>query len=263
VDLGLKGRVAVVAAASKGLGYAVTAELAKEGTKLAICSRDTQQIEAAAARLRSEYSADVYAEAVDVRQEGQVKRFFANVSERFARVDVCVTNSGGPPSKLFGDATPDDWQGAFELVLMGTVFLAREALPRMKERNWGRLISITSYTVKQPADGMLLSNSLRAGVTGLVRTLANEYAPFGITVNSVCPGYTATDRLGELADAMAKRRGIAPQEVFAGWEKQTPAGRLGKPEELAAVVAFLASERAAYVNGTAISVDGGIARNLF
>jgi 3-oxoacyl-[acyl-carrier protein] reductase len=262
VDLGIKGRVAVVAAASKGLGLAVAKELAKEGAKVAICSRSREQIESAAKTIRAQTAADVLAETVDVRDEGQVKAFFAKTYERWGRIDICVTNSGGPPSKLFSETEIDDWHATVDLLLMSAVFLAREALPRMKEQKWGRFVAITSYTVKQPVDGMLLSNSIRAGVTGLVRTLANEYAPYGITVNNVCPGYTATDRIGELAKTMAARRGVSPEEVIAGWEKLIPAGRLGTPEEFAAVVTFLASERAGYVNGASVSIDGGIVRNL-
>jgi 3-oxoacyl-[acyl-carrier protein] reductase len=262
VDLGIKGRVAVVAAASKGLGFAVARELAKEGAKIAICSRSPEQIASAARTIRAETETDVFAAAVDVRDEGQVKTFFAKTYERWGRIDICVTNSGGPPSKLFCETQTEDWRAAIDLLLMSAVFFAREALPRMKAQNWGRFLAITSYTVKQPVDGMLLSNSIRAGVTGLVRTLANEYAPYGITVNNVCPGYTATDRIGELAKMMAERRAVTPEEVIAGWEKMIPAGRLGTPEEFAAVVAFLASERAGYVNGASVSVDGGIVRNL-
>lgn len=263
VDLGLKGRVAVVAAASKGLGLAVATELAKEGAKIAICSRNPEQLDAAAEAIRESTDAEVFAQALDVRSEIQVKAFFARTCEALGRVDICVTNSGGPPSKLFSETEPDDWHAAIELLLMSAVFFAREALPRMKEQGWGRFVTITSYTVKQPVDGMLLSNSIRAAVTGLVRTLANEYAAYGITVNNVCPGYTATDRIEELAKMIAMRRAISPEEVIAGWEKQIPAGRLGTPEEFAAVVTFLASERAGYINGASISVDGGIVRSLF
>jgi 3-oxoacyl-[acyl-carrier protein] reductase len=263
VDLGIKGRVAVVAAASKGLGLAVAKEMAKEGARVAICSRSREQIENAAEAIRALTRAEVLSEVVDVRDEGQVKAFFRKTCERWGRIDICVTNSGGPPSKLFSETQTDDWRAAVDLLLMSAVFFAREALPRMKEQKWGRFVAITSYTVKQPADGMLLSNSVRAGVTGLVRTLANEYAPYGITVNNVCPGYTATDRIGELAATIAERQSVTPEEVIAGWEKQIPARRLGTPEEFAAVVSFLASERAGYVNGTSVSVDGGIVRSLF
>jgi 3-oxoacyl-[acyl-carrier protein] reductase len=262
MDLGLQGRVAIVAAASKGLGRAVAEELAREGANVAICSRTASELKHAAAQIQDATGREVFWQPVNVTDDGAVAGFVAAVEKRFGSVDICVTNSGGPPSKHFVDTTSEDWRAAFDQLLMSTVFFARETLPRMKKNNWGRLITITSYAVKQPVDGLLLSNSLRAGVTGLARTLANEYAPYGITVNNVCPGYTRTDRLDDLAGMIAARTGVTPEEVFAGWTRQIPAGRVGTPEEFAAVVAFLASERASYVNGTSIAVDGGIVRSL-
>jgi 3-oxoacyl-[acyl-carrier protein] reductase len=262
MDLGLKGRAAIVAAASSGLGRAVARELAREGARVAICARTAGDIERAGTEICEETGSDVFAQAVDVRDEAAVRRFVAAVGERFGKVDICVTNSGGPPSKLFADTTSQDWRSAVDLLLMSTVFFARETLPRMVKNKWGRFITITSYAVKQPVDGLLLSNSIRSAVTGLARTLANEYAAHGITVNNVCPGYTGTDRLGELAETISARTGMAPEEVFAGWKHQIPTGRIGTPEEFAAVVTFLASERASYVNGTSIAVDGGIVRSL-
>lgn len=262
MDLGLKGRVAIVAAASTGLGKAVATELAAEGARVAICARTLDHLEQTAAHIRKETGAEVFHEALDVRDAPAVARFVAGVEKHFGRIDICVTNSGGPPSKLFADTQPEDWRSAVDLLLMSAVFFARETLPRMQKNGWGRFITITSYAVKQPVDGLLLSNSIRAAVTGLARTLANEYAAHGITVNNVCPGYTATERLGELAEVIAQRTGAKPEDVFAGWKKQIPAGRIGTPQELASVVAFLASERASYVNGTSLAVDGGIVRSL-
>ena len=184
------------------------------------------------------------------------------MENRFGRLDICITNSGGPPSKFFKDIDLADWKSAVDLLLLSVVSFARAALPRMQKNRWGRFITITSYTVKQPVDGLLLSNSVRSAVTGLAKTLANEYAAHGITVNNVCPGYTRTDRLSELVDAISGRTGATSEEVYAGWERQIPAGRLGTPQEFAAVVAFLASERASYVNGVSLAVDGGIVRSL-
>lgn len=164
---------------------------------------------------------------------------------------------------MFKDTEPEEWRAALDQLLMSTIYLARETLPRMQKNKWGRLITITSSAVKQPVDGLVLSNSVRAAVTGLARTLANEYAADGITVNNVCPGFTRTARLDTLASTISSRTGAKPEEVFAGWGREIPAGRLGTPQELAAVVAFLASERASYVNGTSIAVDGGLVRSLF
>ncbi len=262
MDLGLKGRVAIVAAASTGLGFAVAQELAREGAEIAICARTAADLQVAAARIQQVSGREVFHQAMDVTDPHAVARFVADVETRFGRVDICITNSGGPPSKLFEETRNEDWKAAVDLLLLSCVSFARETLPRMKKNKWGRLITITSYVVKQPVDGLLLSNSIRSAVTGLAKTLANEYGQYGVTVNNVCPGYTRTDRLGDLAAAISGRTGATPAEVFAGWEKQIPAGRIGTPEEFAAVVAFLASERASYVNGTSIAVDGGIVRSL-
>ncbi|HXJ05027.1 MAG TPA: SDR family oxidoreductase [Candidatus Acidoferrum sp.] len=262
MDLGLQGRVAMVAAASKGLGRAVAEELAREGASVAICARNASELAQAAAQIHGSTGREVFHQAADVTNPAAVSQFVAAVDERFGRLDICVTNSGGPPSKLFVDTDAEDWRAAVDLLLMSTVLFAREALPRMQKNNWGRFITITSSAVKQPVDGLLLSNSIRAAVTGLARTLANEYAAYGITVNNVCPGYTRTARLDNLAAAISARTGTQQDAVFAGWTRQIPAGRIGTPEEFAAVVAFIASERASYVNGASLAVDGGMVRSL-
>ena len=262
MDLGLQGRVAIVAASSKGLGRAVAEEFAREGAHLAICSREAKNIEQTATEIQASTKQRVFCRAVDVRQEQAISAFVADVDKEFGRIDICVTNSGGPPSHSFEETKPEEWRAAVDQLLMSTVFFARETLPRMKKNNWGRFITITSSAVKQPVDGLLLSNSVRAAVTGLARTLANEYAAHGITVNNVCPGYTRTARLDTLATSISGRANVKAEEVFAGWAREIPAGRIGTPEEFAAVVAFLASQRASYVNGTSIAVDGGLVRSL-
>jgi len=262
MDLGLNGRVAIVAAASKGLGRAVAEELAREGTHVAICARTPDTVAETAAHIQKATSRDVFHQALDVTDSVAVASFVAAVEARFGRLDICITNSGGPPSNCFKNTKPEDWRSAVEQLLMSTVFFARETLPRMQKNKWGRLITITSSAVTQPVDGLLLSNSVRAAVTGLARTLANEYAADGITVNNVCPGYTRTARLDGLASTISARTGSKPEEVFASWEREIPARRLGTPQEFAAVVAFLASERASYVTGASIAVDGGLVRSL-
>ncbi|MGB2590935.1 MAG: SDR family oxidoreductase [Candidatus Acidiferrum sp.] len=262
MDLGLQGRVAIVAAASKGLGRAVAEELAREGASVAICARSASELEQTAAHIHKSTGLEVFHQAVDLTNGAAIGDFVGSVEKRFGKLDICVSNSGGPPSKPFVDTKPEDWRAAVELLLMSTVFLAKEALPRMQKNGWGRFITITSSAVKQPVDGLLLSNSIRAAVAGLARTLANEYASFGITVNNVCPGYTRTARLDGLAASISARKGIQPEAVFADWTRQIPAGRIGTPQEFAAVVAFLASERASYVNGTSLAVDGGMVRSL-
>jgi 3-oxoacyl-[acyl-carrier protein] reductase len=177
-------------------------------------------------------------------------------------VDILVTNSGGPPSGPFESLTPEMWDAATSLLLTSAVGLARALLPGMKERKWGRILNVTSIAVKQPIDGLMLSNSLRAAVTGFARTLANEVAPFKVTVNNIMPGYTRTDRVAELARASGARSGATANDTFAKWEKEIPIGRLGEPRELAALAAFLASERASYITGSSIAVDGGWIRSL-
>jgi 3-oxoacyl-[acyl-carrier protein] reductase len=262
VDLGLQGRVAIVAAASKGLGRAVALELAKEGANLAICSRSASALQQAAAEIQKISGREVFYQPVDVTDSAAIAAFVAAVEKHFKKIDICVTNSGGPPSKSFADTRIEDWRAAVDLLLLSAVTFAKEVLPRMQKNHWGRFITITSYSVKQPVDGLLLSNSIRAAVTGMARTLANEYAAHGITVNNVCPGYTQTDRLQELAAMQAARTGATAEQIFAGWTSRVPAGRLGTPEEFAAVVTFLASERASYVNGASIAIDGGTVRSL-
>ncbi len=262
MDLGLKGRVAIVAAASKGLGRAVAEEFARDGAEVAICARSAANLKTATDAIRKATGREVFSQELDVTRADGVHDFVAAVQKRFGRIDICVTNAGGPPSKKFLDISLEDWRNAFELTLMSAVYFAREVLPLMRQRHWGRLIAITSVSVKQPIDNLLLSNSLRAGVTGLMRTLANEFGPDGITVNCVCPGYTLTERLDELAEIQAKNAGLSREKIFERLGAQVPLGRVGKPEELAAVVAFLASERASYVNGCSIAVDGGYVKSL-
>jgi 3-oxoacyl-[acyl-carrier protein] reductase len=263
MDLGLKDRAAVVAASSTGLGKAVALGLAREGAKLALCARTEAAIQAAAEEIRRETGVEVLARAVDVTEHEQVQRFVTEANERFGRVDICVANAGGPPSKSFAETTVQDWHSAANLNLMSTVYLAKETLPLMQQRRWGRFIAITSMTVKQPVEGLILSNSVRSGVSGLIKTLANEYGPYNVLVNSVCPGYTATARLIELSGTLARKKGVTPEEIEAGWARQAPLGRVGKPEEFADVVVFLASERASYVTGVALAVDGGIVKGLY
>jgi 3-oxoacyl-[acyl-carrier protein] reductase len=263
MDLGLKDRVAIVAASSQGLGKAVALGLAREGAKLALCARTESTLEETAEEIRRDTGVEVFTRAFDVTVYEDVRRFVADTAARFGRVDICVANAGGPPTKPFAETTVEEWHRAAELNLMSTVYFAKEALPLMQERRWGRFLAITSMTVKQPVEGLILSNSVRAGVSGLMKTLANEYGPYNVLVNSVCPGYTATARLLALGGKLAERQGVTQQEIEDRWAKQAPLGRIGRPEEFADVVVFLASERASYVTGVAIQVDGGIVKGLY
>ena len=198
----------------------------------------------------------------DVSRPDDVTRLVRSAIARFGRIDILVTNAGGPPSGNFESLGQEKWDEAVRLTLLSAVNLCREALPGMRQRKWGRIINVTSITVKQPVDGLMLSNSLRAGVTGFARTLANEVAADGITVNNILPGYTQTQRIESLAKAAAEREGISIDESLKKWTAEIPMRRLGEPREFAALAAFLASERASYITGTSIQVDGGWIRSL-
>jgi 3-oxoacyl-[acyl-carrier protein] reductase len=262
LDLGIRGKVAVVAAASKGLVRAVADELAAEGCKVVICARDREAIEEAARDIGNRNKTDVVPVVADVSNSAGIRALYTTATQKFGALDIIVTNAGGPPSGKFEDIPLDEWENAFHLTLMSAVELAYLALPGMKERKWGRILNITSIAAKQPVDNLILSNSLRAAVTGFARTLANEVAPFGITVNNLLPGYTLTDRVEQLTKASAAKEGIDVAEVRARWESQIPMKRLGEPREFAALAAFLASDRASYITGQSIAVDGGWIRSL-
>jgi 3-oxoacyl-[acyl-carrier protein] reductase len=262
MEFGLKGKIAVVAAASQGLGRAIAEELAAEGARVALCSRDKQRIEAAAEAIRRSTGAETLPVIADVTRGEEVDRFVAAAVERWGTVHIAVANAGGPPAKEFPAVTLEDWENSIQLNLMSSVHVARAVLPRMRAQRWGRLLFLTSAAVKQPIDGLLLSNSVRSAVAGLAKSLANEYARDNVSVNVLCPGFIRTERLEELAETLAQQKGAKPEDIYAGWTSAIPMGRVGEPRELAALAAFLASERAAYITGTAIAVDGGRTRSL-
>ena len=262
MDLGLRGKVALVSASSRGLGRAIAEELAAEGASLVLCARGEEVLRETAESIRKSSGVTVVDVAADVSGPEGLDRVARTALEKFGTVDILVTNSGGPPSGPFESLTPEMWDAAVRLLLTSAVGLARAVLPGMKERRWGRILNVTSIAVKQPIDGLMLSNSLRAAVTGFARTLANEVAPFNVTVNSLMPGYTRTDRVEQLARATSERSGKTAKDTFAKWESEIPMGRLGEPREFAALAAFLASERASYITGSSIAVDGGWIRSL-
>jgi 3-oxoacyl-[acyl-carrier protein] reductase len=262
MDLGLKNRVALVAASSQGLGLATAEAFAAEGCRVAMCARNEQTLQAAADKIRKQHKVEVMAEACDVGDPAAVAPFVAAVASEFGSVDICVTNAGGPPAKGFLAATLEDWQRAIELNFLSTVYFAREVIPHMQKNHWGRIITITSITTKQPVADLVLSNAVRAAVVGLVKSLANEFGKDGILVNNVGPGFTATDRLKELAKARSTASGKDEKEIFDGWAADAPLKRLGEPRELAETVVWLASERASYVTGQTVLVDGGMYKGL-
>jgi 3-oxoacyl-[acyl-carrier protein] reductase len=262
VDLALRGKVALVAGSSQGLGRAIAEELASEGTALTLCARRAGPLEEARAKIATHYGVRVTSVVADLARPDEARRVAEAAIREHGRVDILVTNAGGPPSGPFESHDEAAWLAAVRLTLLSAVEMARAVLPGMKERRFGRILNVTSIAAKQPVDGLILSNAIRAAVTGMARTLANETAPFGITVNNLMPGYTRTERLTELAEAIVSREKTTAEEVAARWHKEIPAGRLGEPRELAALAAFLASERAAYTTGQSIAVDGGWIRSL-
>lgn len=259
---GIAGRVAVVCGASRGIGFAAAEQLAQEGAKLVLVSRDANAVGRAAERLHEAHGGDVHAIAADLATEDGPARVIDAVEARHGGADILVTNTGGPRTGSALGHDWDAWQGATELLLRSAVQLTRGLVPGMQQRGWGRVVGITSIAVKQPVVSLVLSNALRAAVTGFFRTLADEVAKDGVTVNTVLPGYTATERLEELAQATSSRTGAEVSAVYDGWRAVTPAGRLGKPEEVAAMITFLCSEQAAFITGQAMCVDGGAGRSL-
>ncbi|HTE52569.1 MAG TPA: SDR family oxidoreductase [Kofleriaceae bacterium] len=262
MDLGIRGKAALVTGASRGLGRAVAEALLAEGVDVAISARTAADLDRARDEMVASTGGRVVAIAGDLSTEAGPGEVVRAALESLGRIDVLVLNSGGPPAGPFEAHDRGAWRAALASNFESAVELVRAALPGMKQRGWGRIIAITSIAAKQPVDGLILSNASRAAVTGFARTLANEVAAHGITVNTVLPGYTRTRRVETLAENLAAARGCAPSEVVEGWTSQVPAGRLGEPAELGAMVAFLASERASYITGTSIPVDGGWIRSL-
>jgi 3-oxoacyl-[acyl-carrier protein] reductase len=262
MDLGLRGRVAIVAASSRGLGKACALELAREGATVVLCARGADRLAAAADEIRAATGAEVLPIAADLTDPAHILHLADETLRRYGRVDILVTNNGGPPAGYFDDFDDQAWLAAHQGTLLSAVRLIRAVLPAMRAQQWGRIVNITSVAVKQPIDNLLLSNVYRPGVVGLAKTLAAQVATEGITVNNVAPGYTRTDRVLELTQARAAEQGKMVEEALAETTASYPMKRMGEPEELAALVAFLASERASYITGTTIQVDGGYVRGI-
>jgi 3-oxoacyl-[acyl-carrier protein] reductase len=256
MDLGLTGQRVWVAAGSRGIGRSCVEAFAAEGARVACCGRTASDLHALAARVGAA------AVTADVATAAGVEAFVAQAEAAVGPPDVLVVSAGGPPSLAFAETDDAAWQAAVDLTLLSAVRLCRAVLPGMRARRYGRLVFITSLTVKQPLARMVLSNSLRSAVTALMKTLSLEAGGDGVTANCVAPGYTATERLGHLSASLAAAGGVTPAAIEAGWTAQIPAGRLGEPGEIAAAVVFLASRVAGYVNGQTLVVDGGWSRSL-
>jgi 3-oxoacyl-[acyl-carrier protein] reductase len=263
LDLGLRNRSVIVAASSEGIARAAAVKFAGEGARVAMCSRDGAKLDAAVKMVRASHtSAEIFAEALDVTDVEAVKSFVEHVAERFGTVDVCVTNAGGPPAKMFLETTNEEWQRAIDLNFMSIVHFARAVLPYMQQQKWGRIVTLTSVSVRQPVSDLVYSNAVRAGVLGLVKSLSNQFGKDGITVNNVGPGYTATARLNELVSKRAKELGIGEQEYSERLGADAALKRLGEPEEVADAIVWLASDRASYITGQTVLVDGGLYKGL-
>ena len=262
METGLKGRVAIVTGASSGMGRATAAAFAAEGTKVAMCARTEKTVSAAAAEIKASYKADVLAQVLDVTDPVGVKSFVAAVAERFGGVDICVANAGGPPAKNFLSTSLEEWQKAVATNFLSAVYLAREVVPHMQRKQWGRFVTITSTSVRQAIPDLVLSNAVRPSVVGLVKSLAGEFGKDGILVNNIAPGYTETERLSELSKVRALAAGVSPEEIKSRWAGEIPLRRLGKPQEVADAIVWLASDRASYITGQTIFVDGGIYKGM-
>ena len=264
MDLGLRNRVAIVCAASQGLGKAAAAGFLREGAHVVICSRDARRLAAAAKEIQAVAAegARVVHVVADLTRPAHIRRLIRSALRTFRRIDVLVTNAGGPPVAAFPDLDDRTWQRGIDLNLMSTIRCIREVLPVMQKQHWGRIINITSMAAKEPIDDLVISSTVRPGILGLSKVLANQYSKDGILVNSVAPGFILTARQQEIGSARAKAAGITPTEYLENLGKRIPAGRMGTPEELANVIVFLGSERASYVSGTTVNVDGSIMKGI-
>lgn len=262
MDFGIKGQTAVVAAASKGLGRACALALAQEGVNVAIFARDLNALNETAAAVRSAGAQALVIQA-DVTHTAQIQQVADQAANQFGRLDILVCNAGGPPPGTFKDVNDEQWEQAFHLNLMSAVHLIRAALPHMRQQGGGRIINLVSSSVREPIEGLILSNSIRSAVIGLAKTLSQELGPDHITINNIITGRILTDRLRSLRERTAQQLGITVEEALKQSERDVPLGRLGEPEELAALVAFLASRQGGYISGTSIPVDGGLLKGIW
>ena len=257
MDLGLSGRVAIVTGASRGIGKAIAHGLAEERAKVTICARDENQLRIAEEEIEASTGAEILSVKTDLNRVDDIRTLVTNTHNEFGRIDILVNNTGGPPSKPFLATSEEDWRRTFDQLFMSVVFTCREVTTYMKKARWGRIINMTSIAAKQPVENLILSNSLRAGIIALTKTLSNEFAEYNILVNSVCPGYTFTDRVKQLAETESQRTGKSINDIVQDWAKTIPLRRMAQPREIADLVVFLASERASFITGATYQVDGG------
>lgn len=257
METGLKNKVALLTGSSDGIARAAAERFAAEGVRLALCARTESKLQKSADELRARHNAEVMAEAIDVTNFAAIQSFVKRVAEHFGRVDICLANSGGPPAKNFLSIELDEWRKNCDLIFLSVVNLTKSVIPYMQKSGGGRFLAITSTSVKGPIPELIMSNSIRPAVVGLLKSLSVDFGKFNITFNNVAPGYTATERLNELAGARALAANISPDQVREKWSEEIPLRRLARPEEVADAIVWLASDRASYVTGQTILVDGG------
>ncbi|HEY9724331.1 MAG TPA: SDR family oxidoreductase [Oscillatoriaceae cyanobacterium] len=262
MELGLANKVVLVTASSKGIGRAIAEAFAREKARVVMCARDEAALNDAAAKIKQATGAEVLPLVCDLTSAESIENLVFEAGKQLGPIEVLVANAGGPPEGGYFQVTDDDWWEGFQLNFMSIVMLLRNVAPGMKAREWGRVIAIESTSARQPLEGMTVSNAVRAGVLGFAKSVSQEFAPYGITVNTILPGYTETNRLAQLAQEKAQFKKTTPQEVVKEWQAQVPAGRLGKPQDIAALALFLASVPAGYVTGQAIAVDGGLIKSV-
>lgn len=265
MNLNLKNKNAIVCASSQGLGKAAALDLAEEGVNLAICSRDQDKINKVKEEIHQKINSEikVIALQVDLDSPDEIQAFYKQVENDLGSVDILVNNNGGPPPSTFEQLSDDDWQKAFNSTMMSCLRLSKLVIPNMKKNAWGRIINISSVSVKTPVNGLFLSNSLRMGVLGWAKALSDELAPHGVTVNTVCPGYTRTERVEAILETQSNSSGLKKEEIEKSIAENIPMKRVGEAEDLAGLITFIASEKADYMTGLAIQVDGGSARTFF
>ena len=263
MDLHLKGKTVLVTASSLGIGRATAELFIKEGCKVAICARSRENLIKTINEIKALYNIEPVWDVCDINKQSDVENIVKLVQNNYGDIDILVNNCGGPKPGFFETLNDEDWSNGFEQVLMSAVRFTRLVLPGMEKKNWGRIINITSLSVKQPVDNLLLSNSFRSAVTAFAKTLGNQIGRHNITVNNVAPGYTLTARLYELAVSKAKQSGESHEHVLASMANEVPMKRLARPDEVASLVVYLASEQAGYITGTTIGVDGGIIKATY
>lgn len=263
MDLGIRGKKALVTASSKGIGKAIVEELVQEGCEVGICSRNREDLMQVVSEIKSKYNFEPFWSICDLNKSKDIERTFNAFLKEYGQIDILVNNCGGPAPGYLIDLDEEKWQSAFDQVLMSAVRLSKFAVADMMKREWGRIINITSVSVKQPINNLMLSNSLRSGLIGFAKSLSNEVGKYNITVNNIAPGYTLTNRLYELAVVRAKQSGVSHEAILADMSKEIPMNRLAGPEEIAAAAAFFASARAGYITGTTLQIDGGLIKGLF